>query len=466
MCDVGAYMDQVIIPIILGIVVLLTTAVLVVAGKFNQEKTQRQYLETKYSGIIDIDKEIDDANESKNKIIGEIKTLKDKYEFASGEFEKLSHEVGLLKDDLDISEYGIYEPHFEFDDSERFKTAILNCKEKQKEMVKSKDAILGGDDWKVNGSVSEGKKMITKQKKIMMRAFNGESDVFIASCNWNNVERLRARMNKAFETINKTGESHGIFISHKYLDLKLQQLELTYEYKLKRQEEKDEQRRIREQMREEEKAQREYEKAIKAAEKEEKIAHNAYEKAKAELEQASDEQKAKFEQKLKALEAKLKEAEENGKRALSMAQQTKAGHVYIISNIGSFGEDVYKIGMTRRLEPLDRVRELGDASVPFKFDVHAMIYSEDAPELENKLHKHFSEKRLNLINLRREFFDVELEEIENFVAQNCDSVEFIKIPEAEEYRESLAIKKKANSQEPDVVNEAEPKFAKSEELFA
>ena len=126
---------------------------------------------------------------------------------------------------------------------------------------------------------------------------------------------------------------------------------------------------------------------------------------------------------------------------MSMAQQTRRGHVYIISNIGSFGENVYKIGMTRRLDPMDRVRELGDASVPFPFDVHAIIFCEDAPTLEAKLHRALEQKRVNLINPRKEFFNVSLEEIENLVHENDATIEFTKLAEARDYRESMAIKK-------------------------
>lgn len=123
----------------------------------------------------------------------------------------------------------------------------------------------------------------------------------------------------------------------------------------------------------------------------------------------------------------------------------RAGYVYIISNIGSFGENIYKIGMTRRLDPMERVDELGDASVPFKFDVHAMIFSDDAPALETALHHAFEKKKVNMINGRREFFNVTLEEIEDVVKANYDkTVEFIKIPQAEQYRESQKIIEQLN----------------------
>ena len=145
--------------------------------------------------------------------------------------------------------------------------------------------------------------------------------------------------------------------------------------------------------------------------------------------------------KQKELEGKLSELDQAMKDVDYRAANQKAGYVYIISNIGSFGENIYKIGMTRRLDPMERVYELGDASVPFNFDVHAMIFTEDAPALENALHKAFEDKKVNMINTRREFFNVTLEEIEEVVKNNFDkTVEFVEIPEAEQYRQSIKIK--------------------------
>ena len=204
-------------------------------------------------------------------------------------------------------------------------------------------------------------------------------------------------------------------------------------------EEKEEQRRIKEQLREEEKARREYERAIKEAEKEEKAIQQAIDKATKELMLAGEEQRLALEQKLAELQIKFEEAEAKNQRAISMAQQTRSGHVYVISNIGSVGEDVYKIGMTRRLEPLDRVRELGDASVPFAFDVHAMIYSDDAPSLENHLHKVFNEKQVNKVNSRKEFFNVGIKDIKSTVANMNIDAHRTMFADAKEYRESLAI---------------------------
>ena len=124
-----------------------------------------------------------------------------------------------------------------------------------------------------------------------------------------------------------------------------------------------------------------------------------------------------------------------------MAEFTKAGHVYIISNVGSFGENIFKIGMTRRLEPMDRVRELGDASVPFAFDVHGMIYSENAPALENLLHRKFNDLRVNKVNSRKEFFRVKLSDIEKFAQEENLELHLTMKAMAQEYRESLALER-------------------------
>ena len=205
--------------------------------------------------------------------------------------------------------------------------------------------------------------------------------------------------------------------------------------------EREEQRAIKQQMREEERARKEYEKAIKEAAKEEKLLEEALVKARRELEGASVEQEAEFQRQLEELEQKLIEANEKNQRAISMAQQTKQGHVYVISNVGSFGDDVFKIGLTRRLEPIDRIRELGDASVPFDFDIHAMMFSKDAPALETELHKIFRDYQVNLVNPRKEFFRVGISNIKKTVQKMGIESKWMMIAEAHEYRETLAVLK-------------------------
>ena len=191
----------------------------------------------------------------------------------------------------------------------------------------------------------------------------------------------------------------------------------------------------------EEKARREYERAIQEATKEEETIRKAMEKAREETAHASAQDRAKFEAQLAELNQKLVDAEAKNQRALSMAQQTRSGHVYIISNIGSFGEDILKIGMTRRLQPEDRIWELSDASVPFDFDVHAMIRSDDAPALERLLHGCFDDLRVNKVNYRKEFFRVPIQRLRDFVAEKALEATFTMTAEAREYRETLALEK-------------------------
>ncbi|MFK3660055.1 DUF4041 domain-containing protein [Scandinavium sp. NPDC088450] len=276
--------------------------------------------------------------------------------------------------------------------------------------------------------------------KFVLDAFNGKVDSTLSKIKHNNYGKLSQEIKDAFQLVNYNGSAfRSAKITDIYLQARLNELKWGVAVNEIMLEEKEEQRRIKEQLREEEKARREYERAIKEAEKEEKTIQQAIDKATKELMLAGEEQRLALEQKLAELQIKFEEAEAKNQRAISMAQQTRSGHVYVISNIGSFGEDVYKIGMTRRLEPLDRVRELGDASVPFAFDVHAMIYSDDAPSLENHLHKVFNEKQVNKVNSRKEFFNVGIKDIKSTVANMNIDAHWTMFADAKEYRESLAI---------------------------
>lgn len=276
--------------------------------------------------------------------------------------------------------------------------------------------------------------------KFVLDAFNGKVDSTLSKIKHNNYGKLSQEIKDAFQLVNYNGSAfRSAKISDIYLQARLNELKWGVAVNEIMLEEKEEQRRIKEQLREEEKVRREYERAIKEAEKEEKTIQQAIDKATKELMLAGEEQRLALEQRLAELQVKYEEAEVKNQRAISMAQQTRSGHVYVISNIGSFGENVYKIGMTRRLEPLDRVRELGDASVPFSFDVHAMIYSDDAPSLENHLHKVFNDKQVNKVNARKEFFNVGIKDIKSTIKGMSIDAHWTMFAEAKEYRDSLAI---------------------------
>ena len=404
--------------------------------------------ESKYAPLINNDAELARRKEELERVGSELHGLKNNYEQAFIIYKNLKKQIDLFQESLDLSEYGVYQPRYFFDLPQQYQLELEAVYRKQTMLVQIKKAAICNIEWTVGDSKAEGRRMTEKYIKLMLYAFNGECDALIAKVKWNNVNKTKDRIRKAFTDINKLGETHKVYITNEYLELKLSELALVYEYEQKKYEEKEEQRRIREQMREEERAQKEYEKEQKEGEDVEKRYEKALEKAKKVLGLADASEMESLNTKIKELERSLEEAHQKKERAISMAQMTKVGHIYVISNIGSFGEDIYKIGMTRRLDPLDRVKELGDASVPFQFDIHAIIYCENAPQLEYELHKKFSDKRINRINGRKEFFNVSLDEIETFIKQQLNAeIQITKIAEAKEYRETLNLHKQINSQD-------------------
>lgn len=253
------------------------------------------------------------------------------------------------------------------------------------------------------------------------------------------VEKSMELMQNAISTVEGLFPASVKFkISSSYIETKKEQMQLSYEIEQYKQEQKEIRKRELEAKREEARAQRELEAERKRAEKDEVEAQAAIERNRFEMAQAkTQEEIEKFRAQILKLEDALKQAQERRERALSMAQQTRCGYVYIISNVGSFGEGVFKIGMTRRVEPMERVVELGDASVPFPFDVHAMIYTEDAPGLETELHRVFDNRKVNAVNGRKEFFRVSLAEIQEQVNRLGIECEWIENPVAKQYRDSL-----------------------------
>lgn len=392
-----------------------------------------------HENIVQIEDSINERIKKRDSIEEEIENLKSDYKTKKIIYDDIVKELSILGEDLEDLSFGLYKPHFEFDYSESYKVKLTEIKELQRTAVRDKEAAFCSTNWTVNDSVREGRKLTNRNIKLMLRAFNGECDAAVSNVRWNNILKLEERIKKSFELINSLGETSAIYIQESYLALKLNELRLTFEYAEKKHEEKEEQRRIREQMREEQKVLKEIELAKREAEKEESKYMELLDKAKLEIQKKHGEELIKFNERIKQLENELAKARELKERAISRAQITKSGHVYIISNVGSFGKDVYKIGMTRRLEPIDRVYELSGASVPFSYDIHGMIYSEDAPGLENELHKIFDHKRVNRVNTRKEFFKVTLDEVEDEIKKIDENLELIKIAEARQYRETMRI---------------------------
>jgi Meiotically up-regulated gene 113/Domain of unknown function (DUF4041) len=282
--------------------------------------------------------------------------------------------------------------------------------------------------------------------KFVLGTFNGKVDTVLSRLKPGNQGKLIQEIKHAYAMVNRDGEVYkNARIQEEYLDSRLEEVKWGVAVLKLKEKSREEQRAIREQIREEQRAKKEIEKAVKQAEREEELVNKAIARIRKQFEEASGAEKAKLELQLQELNVKLAEAEEKGKKAISMAQQTKQGNVYIISNLGSFGEDVYKIGLTRRIDPMERVRELGDASVPFPFDVHAMLKSDDAPALETLLHRRFVERQVNKVNKRKEFFKVGLAELKQAIDELGIDCTWTMEYEASQYRETRALEEAMSS---------------------
>jgi hypothetical protein len=257
---------------------------------------------------------------------------------------------------------------------------------------------------------------------------------------WKNIVTLQDRVRKSFEAINKLGETAQCQITVEFFEMRLEELQLAHEFAEKVQADKEDQRQLREQRREEEKAALELEREKDDAEREEERYQGLLEKARLEVERANDAQTRGFGHEDCKARISARTSKERKQRAISQAEMTRLGHVYILSNEGAFGPNVFKIGMTRRLEPMDRVEELGSASVPFQFDVHAIIRSDDAPGLEQRLHQALEPHRVNLVNFRKEYFRVPLEKIIDLVTQHHSKFDFHQTADAGDFRKTLAIR--------------------------
>lgn len=360
--------------------------------------------------------------------------------------DRLKEEVVETNDTVLLQSFGLYTPRFDFVKADDYKARLLEIRAKQKDMVKAKTAVSGSKSWTVNGSEAKGRKMVSDMQKLLLRAFNSECDDIVEHVTYSNIEASEKRITASRDAISKLGDMMSIGITSGYYKLKIDELHLAFEYAQKKQDEKEAQKEARAQMREAAKLAKEIEAARLKLEKEQSHYQNALSKLDTQLANASDEDRPAIEAKREQLVRQLDKIDKEFKDVDYREANQKAGYVYIISNIGAFGENVYKIGMTRRLDPMDRVDELGDASVPFDFDVHAMIFSDDAPKLEAALHNAFADRKLNFVNQRREFFNVSLDEIKRVVKENFDkSIEFTEIAPAEQYRESLLLKKEAKA---------------------
>ena len=394
---------------------------------------------------------LDVVNKEKESVLKDVNELKNQLD------NLVKEEENIMK----LSDMGAYNFSYHYEDSTKYEEQLKELKEKQKfmmsydpdafiQVIPSKYHGVGGVvhhfevEWMYTWEKSKQNKQDRQRKNIdrlLVRAFNNECDNIISNVRYSNIGTSANKIRKSFESMNRFTKMLGTELTENYLNLKLEELELRCGYITMKQMEKEEQQRIKEQMREEERVRKELEAEEKKVEKEEQHFMNELNKLQKRMTKENEENQAKLLKQIEELQAKLAEVSEVKADIMNRRMNNKAGYVYVISNKGSFGENVYKIGVTRRLDPQIRVDELSSASVPFKFDVNAMIFSDDAFALENKLHQMFNDNRVNKVNMHKEFFNVSIDEIEKAVKENFnETVEFNKTILNEEYLLTLSMK--------------------------
>lgn len=356
------------------------------------------------------------------------------------ELEELKRQLVVVGEDLTMETFGLYTPKYNFASALVYKEKLQQIRAEQKQMIKDKTAVNFFEDWTIDGSKAKGKKFMNDNIKQILRSFNNECEAAINKVKYNNINLIENRIKKSFEQLNKLNQSQRLSLTTEFLNLKMEELYLSYEYEKKQQSEKEVLREQREREKEEKALQKEIQSKKKLIDKD--IEH--YKKLISELQRKLDagiphEEQASLENQIIDLGAKVEERHAEKEELDYRTAHASAGYVYIISNIGAFGKDILKIGVTRRIDPLERIGELSSASVPFKFDVHALIFSYEAYKLESDLHRFFDSYRLNKVNSRKEFFKVPIEKIEEKLLEYGDlTIDFRADVDAEEYRESLA----------------------------
>lgn len=384
--------------------------------------------------IIDKKKELDELNSNVEKLSTEKKTLADK-------LNELSQKIDNANSTIEMQEYGLYEPKYDFATSLGYKEKLTEIRKNQKEMIRKKVAVDYREGWTVDGSKAKGTKMTNDSIKLVLRAFNNECEAAINKVKYSNYDSIQKRIERSYEQINKLTSVTQVSISYYYLNSKLEELALAYEYAKKKEQEKEELREQRQREREEKALQKEVAQKKKVIDKEINHFKNVIAELQEKLKSITDDNEATaINKQLSELEQKIGERDHEKEELDYRTANASAGYVYIISNIGSFGKDVFKIGVTRRLDPTERISELSSASVPFKFDIHALIFSYDAYKLETELHNYFDNYKINKVNNHKEFYKIPIEKIKEKLAEYKElTIDFEEMADAEEYRQTLAI---------------------------
>lgn len=419
-----------------------------------QSQADIQALQAKYDdleakareiGLLDLQAVQKQIRDEEARLAGgqaQVATVQSDLDAARAQLQAVQQQILGAEDTVQLESFALYEPKYQFTNSIDYKNRLEEIREDQKRTARGLSAEVDTwDNYAVELTKAQWKKLRKDALKLALRSFNSESEYCVDNVKFSNLEKMEERIRRSFETCNKLLNVMGVLWKDIVLERKLQELYLAHEYQTKRQEEKEAARQAREDQREQEKLEKEIREARAKIDKERRHFTSALQKLQLRLSAANDQkERDDLQTRIDELSSQNSKLDEEERLLDYREQNARAGYVYVISNIGAFGEGIYKIGMTRRLEPMDRVDELGDASVPFWFDVHALIFSDNAPALEAKLHSHFAAGRLNKVNGRKEFFRADLKEIEAVIRANYDAVvEVVHAAPAEQYRESLRL---------------------------
>ena len=378
----------------------------------------------------DIIRELDERISS---LRGQVSSLDGDISAKREEIRELGKKALDLREYADLQDDGLYDYENPAENSVELSAKLAENRARQKSMVKNKTAVHTTTGFTFNNSASKGRKFLNDMSRMALSLYNAEAENCVKSVKAGNLETSIKRLNRCHERIERFGKFIDLYITWEYRHLRIEELQLTAQYMQAVQAEKEAERERRAELREQAKAQKELEAEMARLRKEQEHYRNVLEKMK---EQGNQEEAAK-------LEARLAEIDKSINDVDYRAANIRAGYVYVISDVGAFGERMVKIGMTRRLDPMDRVRELSDASVPFKFDVHALFFSKDAVSLETMLHHEFEDRRVNKVNARKEFYYCTPQEVlDKLKEKNVAVVEYRVEPEAEEYRISRRIAEK------------------------
>ncbi|TNH94859.1 DUF4041 domain-containing protein [Aeromonas sobria] len=370
------------------------------------------------------------------------KKIENNIEHGLKELNSLNEGIAQTKSLSKFIDIGLPPPTFRLGDSESLKENIKKCRDEQYNCIARGNATDAISNWTFFGSKSDGEKMTGDYRSLLLKAFNSEFETIRKKMRLNSYDVAFKKIYRLNEQLTKLGETVGAFITTQYLEFKIKELTVWHQELVRL----DELKQIKKTQQAALRAQRSSGDDVDELDEEIGVTESQLKRAQRSAEKLVGEERARMQLRIDEIEEEKRRLEEKYCRAISQAQLTRAGYVYVISNHGSFGESVVKIGMTRRLEPMDRVIELGDASVPYKFDVHTLAFVEDAPNVEKTLHELFSDNRVNKENLRKEFFITDPKTVKEAMVNMGIESDWYFDTEAKEFRESELIRSTLHAQ--------------------